>query len=338
MSIEHGGRQPAITIAIPTRNRSGLLLEAIRSVQRQSFSDIEVLVGDNASTDDTQSVLSAVAAADSRVRVLRHPVDVGMVGNWNALVRAAAGRLFLLLSDDDVLLPHALHSLSGPFEDPGTALVYSRVLWIDDRERPIRLTRVGPERETGHQFVQSYLGYRREILPCATMYRLSARIDERPAYPEIGNLCDVALHLKYALGGQVIFLPRPVAHYRMHGGNLSLQLRAVGDSLLGLLRLCDSPESRLADYRADVRRHVKIGFRWIAAAAATRGDRAEARHALETLHALGAGSSLYAALVRLAGTAPLRAVARARRPLRAMRARALTTAWAKLARTNGPEG
>jgi hypothetical protein len=219
--------------------------------------------------------------------------------------------------------------LSKPFALPATALVYSRVVWIDDHGLPVRLTRVGREREAGHEFVRSYLAYRREILPCATMFRIAERAEERLTYPEIGNLCDVALHLRCALSGEVTYLPRPVAHYRTHGGNLSLQLRSVGDSLLRLMGLCESPSSPLAEYRVDMFRHVKIGFRWIAAAAATRGDRLEARHALERLDALGAGSSFYAGLVHLAGTAPLRAIARARRPMRAWRARVITKAWAR---------
>jgi len=296
-----------------------------------------VLVGDNASSDDTPRQLNEVAAADRRVRVLRHDTDLGMVGNWNALVKAATGKLFLLLSDDDILLPQALDSLRKPFAAPDTALVYSRVLWIDDRARPVRLTREGPEREAGHQFVRSYLAYRREILPCATMFRLPERTEERLTYPDVGNLCDVALHLQCALAGQVTYLPRPVAHYRMHGGNLSLQLRAVGDSLLRLMALCDDANSPLAEYRGEVFRHVKIGFRWIAAAAATRGDSQEARHALETLDALGAGSTFYAGLVRLAETAPLRGIARARRPLRALRAKVITKLWARAHRDDGSD-
>jgi glycosyltransferase involved in cell wall biosynthesis len=75
---------PLVTIAIPTFNRAAYLVGAIESALAQTYDNIEVLISDNSSTDDTQSVIRSSLRADTRVRSLTQTSNLGMVGNWNA--------------------------------------------------------------------------------------------------------------------------------------------------------------------------------------------------------------------------------------------------------------
>ncbi len=81
-----------VTVAVPTRNRAAFLRQCVESVRRQTHADLEILIGDNASTDETGVVAQEMARADGRIRYVRHAENLGMVGNWNALLRAATGR------------------------------------------------------------------------------------------------------------------------------------------------------------------------------------------------------------------------------------------------------
>jgi glycosyltransferase involved in cell wall biosynthesis len=94
---------PLITIGIPTYNRASFVQNCVASALAQSYQNIEVLVSDNASTDNTLSTLSAID--DGRLRVVTSPVNVGAVNNFSKCVREARGDYLVLISDDNILDP-----------------------------------------------------------------------------------------------------------------------------------------------------------------------------------------------------------------------------------------
>jgi glycosyltransferase involved in cell wall biosynthesis len=92
---------PLITIGIPTRNRSSLLKRCLESAFAQTYQNIEVLVSDNASTDDTLEVLQSID--DRRLRILRNLEDIGAAENFANCIREARGDYLVLVSDDNTL-------------------------------------------------------------------------------------------------------------------------------------------------------------------------------------------------------------------------------------------
>jgi hypothetical protein len=98
---------PFFSVVIPTYNRSDLVAFAVESVLRQSFTELEVLVSDNGSTDDTAEVVGRIA--DPRVRYVQTPVHGPIADSWEFARLQAKGSLIMMLSDDDALVPDALH-------------------------------------------------------------------------------------------------------------------------------------------------------------------------------------------------------------------------------------
>ena len=74
-----------VTIAIPTYNRARLLARSILSAQQQTYKNIEIIVSDNNSSDDTQFLCNSLAAKDSRIRYVRQLHNIGGTGNFNWL-------------------------------------------------------------------------------------------------------------------------------------------------------------------------------------------------------------------------------------------------------------
>src|SRR5215510_863870 len=91
--------EPLVTIAIPTFNRAQWLKDCILSALAQSYSRYELIVSDNASTDQTPAALAEFD--DRRLRVLRHERNLGPVANWNACVQHAKGDYIVVVPDDD---------------------------------------------------------------------------------------------------------------------------------------------------------------------------------------------------------------------------------------------
>ncbi len=124
---------PAVSIAIPTYNRAGKLGRAVRSALAQTHEDMEVVVSDNASTDATAELLGELATDDGRVRVVRQPVNRGMVANLDAAARLAEGEHVMLLSDDDWLAPRCVElTLAALRREPQRAGALGRVAYMRD--------------------------------------------------------------------------------------------------------------------------------------------------------------------------------------------------------------
>jgi glycosyltransferase involved in cell wall biosynthesis len=89
-----------VSVVVPTRNRSALLAMTVRSVLRQKDVTLEVIVVDEASTDDTPAVVSALA--DDRIRMIRHSKPLGVATARNHGATEARGEWLAFLDDDDL--------------------------------------------------------------------------------------------------------------------------------------------------------------------------------------------------------------------------------------------
>jgi glycosyltransferase involved in cell wall biosynthesis len=109
--------QDLVSVYLPTRNRAAMLPRAVESVLRQDHREFELLIVDDASTDATVEVAARLAAADSRLRVLRHDQPGGAPAARNLALRAATGRYVTGLDDDDEMLPQRISSLLRAFDE-----------------------------------------------------------------------------------------------------------------------------------------------------------------------------------------------------------------------------
>lgn len=108
VSRDAGPAHPRVSICIPTYNGSRFLRQALDSALSQTISDLEVLVVDDGSTDDTYAIAQACARRDPRVRVMRNQRNLGLTGNWNECVRLARAEWIKFLFQDDYLTEDCL--------------------------------------------------------------------------------------------------------------------------------------------------------------------------------------------------------------------------------------
>lgn len=100
-----------VTIAIPTYDRLEYLKEAVAAARAQTYTNIEILIGDDRAARETQEWVESIAALDARVRYQRNEKNLGMAGNWNALALATRGEFIVIQGDDDRLLPNFVERL-----------------------------------------------------------------------------------------------------------------------------------------------------------------------------------------------------------------------------------
>jgi glycosyltransferase involved in cell wall biosynthesis len=96
---------PLVSIGLPLRNGGSTVAGVVRSVLAQDYDNIELVISDNASTDDTEDVCRELARSDARIAYHRQPENVGLLNNFRYVLGAANGTYFRWIGDDDRLEP-----------------------------------------------------------------------------------------------------------------------------------------------------------------------------------------------------------------------------------------
>ncbi len=139
-----GPRPPRVSIGVPVYNGAAFLARTLEALLAQSWSDFEVIVSDNGSTDETEAIGRAFAVRDPRVRYRRHPVNLGLAANYNGLVRSASGEFFKWATADDVCRPDFVRAcVTALLETPAAVLAYPRTRFIDAAGRPLDVSDPG---------------------------------------------------------------------------------------------------------------------------------------------------------------------------------------------------
>ena len=103
--------KPRFSILLPTRNGGAFIENCIHSALSQDHDSFELVVSDNANTDETPAILAKID--DPRLKVVRQDAVLPVQENWNASLMHARGEYFIMLGDDDYLLPGALRRLDA---------------------------------------------------------------------------------------------------------------------------------------------------------------------------------------------------------------------------------
>src|SRR5271168_953917 len=124
---------PRVSIGLPVYNGEPFLRDALDSVLSQTYSDFELIISDNASTDRTAEICAEFAAKDSRIRYYRNNENIGVDRNYNRIFGLSRGEFFRWVAADDLsaptLLERSVELLDARKE---VILCYARSRYIDD--------------------------------------------------------------------------------------------------------------------------------------------------------------------------------------------------------------
>jgi len=123
---------PVVSVGVPVFNGAQRLEQTLDSILAQTLSDIEIVISDNGSTDETPAICARYADRDPRIRVFRQPRNIGLPLNWNFVARQARGKFFKWASANDLLAPNMLASCVESLQDDPTAvLAFSGTALVD---------------------------------------------------------------------------------------------------------------------------------------------------------------------------------------------------------------
>ena len=112
-----------VSIGVPVRNGATGIEAALASLSQQTHRNVEIIVSDNASDDDTVAIVARAAALDARIRLIRQPKNIGMLGNFRAVLDAAVGDFFLWAAHDDARDADYIEKLLARLDETPDAVV-----------------------------------------------------------------------------------------------------------------------------------------------------------------------------------------------------------------------
>ena len=233
---------PLVSILVPTYNYARYLPEALESILAQDFCDFEVIVADDASTDNTPELCRAFAQRDERIRFVQHAKNLGMVENWNWCLTQARGTLVkFMLADDCFKQPQALRRMVDAIEqNPGVSLVASARQLLDERSREKGLWNplgLRSRRMDGRRMSVRCLEQNLNLIgePSAVLFR---REDAARGFDSsFRQLVDLEMWLHLLRRGDLMYLKEPLCCFRQHAGQQTEVNRECGLHLQEMVRL-----------------------------------------------------------------------------------------------------
>ncbi len=227
--------KPLISVCIPTFNGAKYIKECLDSVLAQTFTDFEVLIVDDKSSDETLSIAQEYATYDPRFRVIQNKCNLGLVGNWNRCVELAQSEWIKFLFQDDLIEPACLERMLA-VRKPETAIICCRRNFIFEAHTT----------EDTRQYYLTYLSLEK-LFPGLT--EISARdcceatldniwvnfVGEPTAVmlhrnvfyrfgvfnPHLIQICDLEFWTRIAIHTGIIYIPETLATFRVHARSTS---------------------------------------------------------------------------------------------------------------------
>jgi teichuronic acid biosynthesis glycosyltransferase TuaG len=233
---------PAVSVVTPVWNALATLGATVASVQAQSFCDWEMLLVDDGSTDASLALAEELAAADPRIRVLRHEKNQGAAAARNRGIRAAAGRYIAFLDADDLWRPEKLDAQLAFMRAGGHPLSFTAYRRIAADGTPLGVVRVPARVSRGGLLKGNVIGcltavYDTEVFGKVEMPPLARRQD-------YGLWLELLRRVPHAHG-----LSQVLADYRVRPGSLSANKLVAARATWAVLREAEGL-SRLAAGRA----------------------------------------------------------------------------------------
>lgn len=231
------GQEPAVSIVIPTFNGEAYLQEALESALAQTWTDMEILVCDDRSTDGTVALVENFCRRDARVRLFRNPERLGLAGNWNQCVKKAKGTWIKFLFQDDVLHPDCVRKMMAVSKEHDFILCERDFLVADDADPAlkdfyenwvIRIHHVirasgslSPETVSraiiDHGPGSNFFGEPPSVLVKKSLAERYGLFSERYVH-----VCDLEFWTRLACNVGVFYVPESLVSFRVHSRSASM--------------------------------------------------------------------------------------------------------------------
>ena len=226
---------PRVTVVVPVYNSASTLRRCLQSARRQTISDIEIIVADDGSTDESGAIAEEIAVADPRIRVIRISPNGGKPAAMNRMIAEANGEWVAVLDADDAYADDRLQLLIEAAERHGTEMAADNLVYVDGGADQVVRTAFGADSAerviTKRDLLRnsdSYAGFDFGILK--PVMRRQFLIDQGLSYFEATRLAEDFYYLMnfFLAEGRGVLVAKPLYFWTMPFGAVSRRWTETG--------------------------------------------------------------------------------------------------------------
>ena len=236
---------------MPAYNGERYLREAIDSVLAQTFSDFELVIVDDRSSDQSFSIAQSYAAKDHRIRLERNNHNLGLVNNWNRCVDLAKGEWIKFVFQDDLITPDCLEKMIAAVTGEDLMVVCKRDLLFEDVDEQYKLRLIkyiekhsievivpGITRLSAAYVCRvaiEHMGYNFIGEPTAVMLHRNGFRQYGRFNPDFIQICDLEYWLRVGVNTGLVYVPEKLATFRVHSSAATVKNIKSGNYRMGYL-------------------------------------------------------------------------------------------------------
>lgn len=227
--------QPTVSICIPVYNGAEYLKECIESALAQTYTDIEIVIIDDKSSDHSLDIVRHYQNKDKRIRLLLNDTNIGLVENWNKVALLANGKWIKYLFQDDVIEPNCIERMLCSASDDTWMVICGRNFIFEGCETSIidyfntysqrfdaknilgDKEYISPEdfcEAILNNFLENFLGE-----PTSVMIRKDTFARFNLFNSNLVQICDLEYWLRVGTNVGFVYVPEALARFRIHGSS-----------------------------------------------------------------------------------------------------------------------
>ena len=212
--------QPTLSVLIANYNHARYLLEALEAILAQSYRPVEIIVADDASTDNSVEIIQSFARENSLIRLVRNDQNIGVVLNGNRLLELASGEYVYFAAADDRVLPGLFEKsmrLLAQYPQAGLCSALARLMNETSKDIGLKQSRIISRQasflsaQECRRALEQHGGW---MVGSTTIFSRQALLDAGGFIPELGPYVDGFTQQVIALRSGVCFIPEPLANWR----------------------------------------------------------------------------------------------------------------------------
>ncbi|GAB4225992.1 MAG: glycosyltransferase family A protein [Francisella sp.] len=226
--------QNKVSILIPVYNRESLIEETVKSAINQTYKNMEIIIVDNKSTDNTWKVLQKLASQDERIKIFQNKTNIGPVRNWKRCVDEASGEYGKILWSDDLMAPDFLEKTVHYLENNDVGFVFTGTeIFVDGKKKSSHYFIGNSGIYKSDKYIEGVLfngGY--PVSPGCALFRMKDlkknllvdipnKVGSDFAMHAIGNDLLIFLLTAYHYN-KFAFINEKLSFFRAHGGSITI--------------------------------------------------------------------------------------------------------------------
>lgn len=234
-----------VSVCIPVYNGADYIKETIERVLAQDYDNMEIIISDNASTDDTVKVIEEIK--DDRIKLYRNESNLGMIPNWNKLISLATGEYFIIICADDYIFPGAIKAKAEILDNnPDVSIVFSSSYVMNSKGKKLLYRRpYKKSQKLEGSAVQKELFIKRNFFaePPNNMMRKSAMSQIGEYDLNLWYTVDWDYYIRLLGTGNAYYIDYPYEGFRISGSSTS------GSNLFGGERILNDEKVFVDKYK-----------------------------------------------------------------------------------------